>query len=122
MAVIKRFEDLEAWRAAREVVPQVYKQCGEGRLSKDFALRDQLCRAAVSCMSNIAEGFSRNSDKDFAHFLDIVKGSALEVQSLLYVALDLNYIEKNEFTKLYEATDRVAALTGGLISYLRKQP
>lgn len=120
MATIKRFEDIEAWRAAREVVPRVYKQCSESRLSKDFALRDQLCRAAVSCMSNIAEGFSRNSDKDFAHFLDIAKGSALEVQSLLYVALDLGYLKQSKFEELYKATDRVASLIGGLISYLRK--
>ena len=73
-------------------------------------------------MSNIAEGFSRNGDKDFAHFLDIAKGSALEIQSLLYVALDLGYVEKSGFERLYELTDRVASLIGGLILYLRKRP
>jgi four helix bundle protein len=96
MSTIKRFEDIEAWQKARELVREVYKTCGEGRLSRDFGLRDQLCRAAVSAMSNIAEGFSRNSDKDFAHFLDIAKGSVLEVQSLLYVALDVGYIAKED--------------------------
>ena len=121
MAAIKRFEDIEAWQRARELVREVYQMCAEGRLSRDFSLQGQLCRAAVSCMSNIAEGFSRNSDKDFAHFLDIAKGSALEIQSLLYVALDLNYVEKSEFERLYELADRVASLIGGLILYLRKR-
>jgi four helix bundle protein len=92
MATIKRFEDIEAWQKARELVRQVYQICNGSRLSKDFGLRDQLCRAAVSSMSNVAEGFSRNSDKDFARFLDIAKGSVLEVQSLLYVALDIGYM------------------------------
>ncbi|HKA53106.1 MAG TPA: four helix bundle protein [Candidatus Binatia bacterium] len=121
MAAIKRFEDIEAWQRARELVREVYKMCAEGRPSRDFNLQGQLCRAAVSCMSNSAEGFSRNGDKDFAHFLDIAKGSALEIQSLLYVALDLGYVEKSGFERLYELTDRVASLIGGLILYLRKR-
>jgi len=121
MATIKRFEDIEAWQKARELVREVYQSCDGGRLSKDFGLRDQLCRAAVSSMSNVAEGFSRNSDKDFAHFLDIAKGSVLEVQSLLYVALDIGYIGKDEFERLYALTDATASLIGGLIVYLRKR-
>jgi four helix bundle protein len=121
MPAIRRFEDIEAWKKARELVREVYKICGEGRLSKDFGLRDQLCRAAVSSMSNIAEGFSRNSDKDFSHFLDMAKGSALEVQSLLYVALDIEYIEKSEFDRLSHLADATASIIGGFISYLRKQ-
>jgi four helix bundle protein len=72
-------------------------------------------------MSNIAEGFSRNSDKDFAHFLDIAKGSVLEVQSLLYVALDVGYIAKEDFERLYRQADTVVSLPGGLILYLRKR-
>jgi four helix bundle protein len=121
MATIRRFEDIEAWQKARELVREAYKVCGEGRLNKDFGLRDQLCRAAVSAMSNVAEGFSRNSDKDFAYFLDIAKGSALEVQSLLYVALDVGYIAKEDFERLYRQADTVASLIGGLILYLRKR-
>jgi four helix bundle protein len=120
MAAIRRFEDIEAWQKARELVREVYRMCADGRLSRDFGLRDQLCRAAVSSMSNVAEGFSRNSDKDFAHFLDIAKGSVLEVQSLLYVALDINYIGKEEFERLYELADKAASFMGGLIVYLRK--
>lgn len=121
MAAIKQFEDIQAWQQARELVREVYKTCAEGRLSKDFGLRDQLCRAAVSSMSNVAEGFAKKSDRDFAHFLDIAKGSITEVQSLLYVALDVGYIEESEFEKLRKRTEETASLISGLTSYLRKR-
>jgi len=121
MATIKRFEDIQAWQKARELVREIYLACTTGRLSKDFALRDQFCRAAVSSMSNIAEGFSRTSEKDFAHFLDIARGSVLEVQSLLYVASDVGYMEKNEFERLYKIADETVSLIGGFTSYLRKK-
>ena len=120
MAAIKQFEDIQAWQKARELVREIYRICAEGRLSKDFGLRDQLCRAAVSSMSNVAEGFAKKSDRDFAHFLDIAKGSITEVQSLLYVALDVGYIEKSEFEKLRKRTEETASLISGLTSYLRK--
>ena len=121
MATIGRFEEIQAWQKARELVREIYRTCAEGRLSKDFGLKDQLCRAAVSSMSNIAEGFARNGAKDFAHFLDIAKGSAIEVQSLLYVALDVGYIEKSEFERLYSLTDETVSLIGGFTSYLRQR-
>jgi four helix bundle protein len=120
MSSITRFEDVQAWQRARELVREVYRVCAEGRLSRDFGLRDQLCRAAVSAMSNIAEGFAKKSDRDFAHFLDIARGSALEVQSLLYVALDVGYIEEGEFKRLYELSEATASFIGGFTSYLRK--
>ncbi|HXG20343.1 MAG TPA: four helix bundle protein [Methylomirabilota bacterium] len=120
MPTIRRCEDIEAWQKARELVREAYRTCSEGRLSGAFGLRDQLGRAAVSAMSNITEGFSRNSDKDFAHFLDIAKGSVWEVQSLLYVALDAGYIAKEDFERLHRQADAVASLFGGLILYLRK--
>jgi four helix bundle protein len=119
MATIERFEDIQAWQKARELVHEIYQTCTAGRLSKDFGLRDQLCRAAVSTMSNIAEGFARNSDKDFAHFLDIARGSISEVQSLLYVALDVGYIGKGEFERLYKTSSETASFIGGFTSYLR---
>ena len=100
MAAFKRFEEIHAWQKARQLVVAVYKVTDDGRLSKDFGLKNQLCRAAVSTMSNIAEGFGRKSNKDFAHFLDVSRGSALEVQSLLYVALDICYIAEDEFNRL----------------------
>ncbi|HJY82552.1 MAG TPA: four helix bundle protein [Candidatus Binatia bacterium] len=120
MAAIKQFEDIQAWQQARELVREIYKTCAEGRLSKDFGLRDQLCRAAVSSMSNVAEGFAKKSDRDFAHFLDIAKGSITEVQSLLYVALDVGYLEKNTFDNLRQMAEKTASLISGLTSYLRK--
>jgi four helix bundle protein len=121
MVTIRRFEDIEAWLKCRELVREMYRISRVEPFSKDYALRDQICRAAVSSMSNIAEGFSRNSDRDFAHFLDIAKGSVLEVQSLLYVALDLEYLEKAEFENLYSLADTAASLIGGLVLYLRKR-
>lgn len=121
MATIKRFEDIQAWQQARELVREIYKACAQGRLSKDFGLRDQLCRAAVSSMSNIAEGFARSGDRDFAHFLNIARGSALEVQSLLYVVMDIGYIEKGEFDRLYGIADETAVRIGRFISYLRQR-
>lgn len=119
MATIERFEDIQAWQKARELVREIYLACTDGRLSRDFALKDQICRAAVSSMSNIAEGFARYSDKDFAHFLDIARGSVTEVKSLLYVALDVNYLDKRRFEQLYKMADETAALIGRFTSYLR---
>jgi len=121
MATIERFEDLPAWQKARELVHQVYQACTESRLNRDFGLRDQICRAAVSSMSNIAEGFARHSDRDFAHFLDIARGSVMEVKSLLYVALDVGYVEKSEFERLYRIADETASLVSGFSPYLRNR-
>lgn len=122
MATIERFEDIQAWQKARALVREIYQTCSDGRLSRDFGLKDQICRAAVSSMSNIAEGFARYSDKDFAHFLDIARGSVTEVKSLLYVALDIDYIDKSKFENLYRMADETAALIGRFTSYLRSSP
>jgi len=122
MATIRRFENLQAWQKARELVRDVYKICTTERLNKDYGLKDQLRRAAVSSMSNIAEGFARSSDKDYAHFLDMAKGSLLEVQSLFYVSLDVGYIERDEFEKLFKLADETISLVSGFASYLCKSP
>src|ERR1019366_7997300 len=119
MATIQRVEDIQAWQKARVLVREVYKSCAESSLARDFGLRDQMRRAAVSSMSNVAEGFARKSDKEFARFLDMARGSAIEVQSLLCVALDVNYIDGREFGRLNGLCDEVASLIGGLTSYLR---
>ena len=119
MAQINRFEDIEAWRKARVLVKEVYKATATGRFSKDFSLRDQIRRAAVSVISNIAEGFSRQTDKEFVQFLHIAKGSTSEVQSQLYIAADLGYINQEELTKLYNQADEVARLLTGFIKYLK---
>ena len=116
---MRRVEDIQAWQKGRELVREIYKSTAEGSLARDFGLRDQIRRAAVSSMSNVAEGFARKSDKEFARFLDIARGSAIEVQSLLYVALDVRYIDGHEFEKLSRLADEAASLIGGLTSYLR---
>ena len=91
MSKVQRFEDLKCWQAARELVKEVYLICDEGKLSKDFETRGQIKKAALATMNNIAEGFGRFSKKDFIRFLDISQSSASEVQSILYVLLDLEY-------------------------------
>ena len=119
MAPITRFEEILAWRKAKDLVREIYLVCGEGRFSRDFGLKDQICRAAVSTMSNIAEGFGRRSSKDFAHFLDVARGSALEVQSLLHVAHDLTYINEVDFKRLFKLADEAVSLISGFTAYLR---
>ena len=119
MATIRCVEEIQAWKKARELVRAIYGQCAEGALAKDFGFRDQLRGAAVSSMSNIVEGFARKSDREFARFLDMAKGSAIEVQSLLYVALDVRYIEAPVFGKLSRLANETASLIAGLTTYLR---
>lgn len=120
MAKVKRFEELEVWRAERDVVNAVYQASSAGIFSRDYALRDQIRRAAVSIPSNIAEGFSRHSNKEFVQFLFIAKGSAAEVQSQLYTALDQNYISQEEFDKIYGQIEVVAKQISRFITYLKE--
>ena len=118
MATIERFEDIKAWQAARDLVAVVYRVSGRGKFEKDFGLRDQIRRASVSVMSNIAEGFERGSDKEFCRFLYIAKGSAGEVRSHLFVALDLGYLTSDEFDDLRARAEEVAKALSGFITYL----
>jgi len=120
MSKIERFEDIKAWQQARSLVKEVYQATGEAKFAKDFSLKDQIRRAAVSIVSNIAEGFSRQTDKEFVQFLHIAKGSTSEVKSQLYVALDLRYISQEGFDNLYKQADEVGRLIFGFIRYLRK--
>ncbi|HEV2379264.1 MAG TPA: four helix bundle protein [Terriglobia bacterium] len=119
MATIRRFEEIQAWQKARELVGEIYRISGSENFQRDYGLRNQICRAAVSSMSNIAEGFARRTSRDFAHFLDVARGSAVEVQSLLYVAFDVKYISSGQLKTMYTVADEVIALVGGLTSYLR---
>jgi len=116
---IERFEDIKAWQEARVLVKVVYDAT---KSDKDFAgeyrFRDQIRSAALSVMSNIAEGFSRRTTKEFSQFLFIARGSAAEVQSQLYVALDQGYVKKDTFDELYAKSDEVARLISGFIRYL----
>ncbi len=120
MAIIRRIEDIQAWQKARELVREIYRSCADGPLNKDFAVKNQICRAAVSSMSNVAEGFARKSDRDFARFLDVAKGSAIEVQSLLYVALDLGYMARSDFERLHNMAEETVSLIAGFTRYLRR--
>ena len=116
----KRFEDLEIWQEARCLVTNVYKLALNQRFQKDFGLRDQIQRAAVSVMNNIAEGFERSSNAEFIRFLLISKGSAGEVRSLTYVAADLNYISEEEFKSLYDASIKIIKRISRLVTYLKE--
>jgi four helix bundle protein len=116
---ITKFEDIEAWKEARELVSLTYGVIKKNQdFKKDFRLTTQVQSAAVSSMANIAEGFSRKSNKEFSQFLFIAKSSAAEVQSHLYVALDQGYINENEFSRIYEQGEKVSKIISGFIKYL----
>ncbi|MDZ7951250.1 four helix bundle protein [Nostoc sp. DedQUE09] len=97
---IETFEDLKVWQKGIDLVKQIYLRAKEGELSRDFGLRDQLRRASVSIPTNIAEGFERYSRKEYLDFLNIAKGSAGEVRSLLRVALEVGYLDQPTYTQL----------------------
>jgi four helix bundle protein len=98
---IESFEDLRVWQKGIQLVKEIYIITNEGRLSNDFGLKDQLRRACVSIPTNIAEGFERASRKEYLNFLNIAKGSAGEVRSLLRVALEVGFIEQSTYSRLY---------------------
>jgi len=102
MAAITKFEDLIAWQEERLLVKMVYRLTTEGTFSKDFGMRDQIQRASVSAMTNIAEGFDCESTAEFARFLGFARRSAVEVQSLFYAALDVEHIKQDVFKSYYE--------------------
>jgi four helix bundle protein len=121
MARIERFEDIEAWKEARGLSREIYRVTGQGTFTKDFGLRDQLQRASVSIMANIAEGFDGGSNREFVKFLGYALRSTTEVQSHLYVASDQGYIDKREFKSLYELSVKVKNLISGFLRYLRSR-
>ncbi|MCB9895206.1 MAG: four helix bundle protein [Planctomycetes bacterium] len=124
MATIKRFEDIQGWQKARELSRLVYAACKKAGNALDFGMRRQITGAANSVGANIAEGFGRDSDKDFAHFLGIARGSANEVQSFAYNVLDAGLIDQGDFDEIYKTADEAAALITGFQNYLkgRKKP
>ncbi len=109
-----RFEDLIAWQKTRVLTREIYIASNVGSFARDFGLRDQIRRAAVSVMSNIAEGHERSNPGDFHRFLSIAKGSNAEVRSQLYVALDVGYLESEEFQRLMTLADEISRIIGGL--------
>jgi len=120
VGTISKFEDIEAWADARLLVAEVYKETRNGHLGKDFGLRDQIQRAAVSIMANIAEGFERKNSKEFAHYLRIARGSCAEVQSHLYVALDANLIDRSIFDELQAMATKTGRKISGFQRYLKQ--
>src|SRR6476659_10725131 len=109
MNFAERFEDLRIWQEARDQVQAIYRSFQRGSAGHtDFGFRDQLQRAAVSVMNNIAEGFERKTPKDFAHFLDLSKGSCGEVRSMLYVAEDLNYVSPDQAALLRTEAEKLS--------------
>jgi len=119
---IKKFEEIEAWQAARELVNLIYIAVSSNkRFKSDLRLVNQIQGAAVSAMANIAEGFSRQSEREFIQYLYISKGSGAEVQSHIYVALDQEYISKSDFNKIYDQADKVSRMNSNFIKYLKSQ-
>jgi four helix bundle protein len=111
---MERFEDIVAWQKARELTAEIYRCSQQERLRKDFALRDQMVRAAISIMANIAEGFERGRLSEFHQFLSVSKASCAELRSHLYVALDAGYLTGEEFEALRLKAGEVGRILGGL--------
>ncbi len=117
---IERFEDIESWQKARELTKEIYKITRKGAFARDYELKGQIRKASVSIMSNIAEGFEREGNAEFRRFLRIAKGSAGEVRSQLYVALDGEIITKALFDELCALATDTSKLVSGFIRYLNK--
>ena len=120
MPTINRFEDLHCWQDARKLVRLIYDLTKKKEFSKDFGLKDQIRRSAISGMANISEGFHRSSPKDFIKFLDYSRSSIAETTSHCYVALDQGYINDAELTETKEMADRTWKRINKFISYLKK--
>ena len=120
MATIEKFEDLESWKIAREVTKKIYQITSSGDFARDFGLKDQIRRSVVSIMSNIAEGFERDGNKEFINFLSIAKGSCGEARSQIYVAIDQGFISTEEFGWINDNLKLTGKLIGGFMNYLRQ--
>jgi four helix bundle protein len=118
MATAEKFEELEVWQNARKLTNMVYDLSDEGQFARDFALRDQIRRAAVSVMSNVAEGFESQSDQNFARYLSLAKASSGEVRSQAYIALDRKYISSTQFNELHILASLCSKQLARLIGYL----
>jgi four helix bundle protein len=117
---IKKFEDLESWKKARKLTNRVYEATAAGSFTRDFGLKDQIRRASISILSNIAEGFERGGDNEFLQFLAIAKGSCGEVRAQLYIAVDQGYLSQDLFERLLNNADEIGRMISGLMKYLSK--
>jgi four helix bundle protein len=119
MVKIKKFEEIESWKKARSLAKEIYETTSTGPFVRDFGLKDQIRRAAVSILSNIAEGFERGGDKEFSQYLAVAKGSCGEVRAQLYVALDQGYFSQEVFDRLVRSATEVGELLSGFMRYLK---
>ena len=120
MAKVNSFEELSIWKESRSFNQKLYRISNNKLFDKDYDLKRQIRRASISISSNIAEGFERNTDKEFIQFLYYAKGSAGEVRSQLFLSLDLNYINKDDFDGLYKKITEISKMISGMIKYLKK--
>lgn len=122
MGKFSSFEEINSWQKSRAFNKQIYQITEKQNFKNDFDLVRQIRRASISISSNIAEGFERNTDKEFIYFLYVAKSSAGEVRSQLYLAFDLEYITKEEFEQLLESVIEISRLLSGFIKYLSPKP
>jgi four helix bundle protein len=122
VGTIRRFEEIEAWQTARQLTKRVYDLSSGGALARDFGLRDQMRRASVSIMSNIAEGFESRTRNLFMEFLGRAKGSAGELRAQFYVASDAGYLSEDQLSSLQQLCERCSGQISGFTSYLRSLP
>ncbi len=117
----KGFEQIVSWQKARKLNKEIYRITGFTEFSRDFGLRDQIRRASISISSNIAEGFGRKTNKQFIYFLNVALASCYEVKSQLYLAMDIDYVEKQEFERTYKLCDDISKTIYGLIRHLEQK-
>jgi four helix bundle protein len=122
MTAITRFEDIEAWKVSRQLTNSVYAHTNQIGFNHDFGLRDQICRASVSVMSNIAEGFESRTDVQFINFLGMARASAGEVRAQLYIALDQKYISEEQFKETFALAQTCACQISNFVKYLEANP
>lgn len=122
MPTITRFEDIRAWQTARALTQQIYRLSNQGAFARDFGLRDQMRRAAVSIMSNVAEGFESGSRAQFVRYLGLAKASAGELRAQLYVALDAGYVDGETFAALFDQAQKCSGQLSRFIAYLKANP
>jgi four helix bundle protein len=117
---IENFEDLRVWQRGIELTKQIYLATSQGEISKDFGLKNQLRRAAVSVPTNIAEGFERRSRKEYINFLNIAKGSAGEIRSLLRIAIEVGYLEEKTYLQLYGQAKELSRMLASQIKAINQ--
>ena len=122
MTAITRFEDIESWKTARQLTNSVYTHSNQTGFNRDFGLRDQIRRASVSVMSNVAEGFESHTDAQFINFLGMARVSAGEVRAQLYIALDQKYITEEQFNETFAVAQTCARQIANFMKYLESNP